>query len=199
MRRLKISDRNKLWFTSDTHFGHSNVIKYSNRPFKTAQEMDESMIKSWNNSVSADDDIVILGDFSFHDKHKTEEILKQLNGIKHFVWGNHDKVIEKNYYLQKYFTSVNDMLKIKVDDEYRNSGVQEIICCHYAMSVWDKSHYTSWNLFGHSHGSFVPHKDSRQLDVGVDCWNWAPVSYNTLREIMKEKLGTFVDHHTGER
>jgi calcineurin-like phosphoesterase family protein len=85
----------KYYFTSDTHFGHTNILKYDNRPFNNIKEHDDVLIKNWNEIITNEDDIYFLGDFSFMRKEIAELIMKQLNGIKFFIKGNHDK---KRYY-----------------------------------------------------------------------------------------------------
>ena len=80
----------QVFFISDTHFGHGNVIKYSKRPFSCADEMDEAMIAAWNAVVKPGDRIYHLGDFSFHRPEKGQKILSRLSGQKFLLAGNHD-------------------------------------------------------------------------------------------------------------
>lgn len=81
-----------IYLIGDTHFGHTNIIKYCNRPFINSYEMDEQIIKNWNNTVTKDDTIYHLGDFCFkYDKLKTTELIARLNGHKILIKGNHDK------------------------------------------------------------------------------------------------------------
>ena len=80
----------KTWLISDTHFGHKVICDYENRPFKSVKEMDESLIANWNNTVSKQDTIYVLGDFSFHGADETQNITKRLTGNKILVMGNHD-------------------------------------------------------------------------------------------------------------
>jgi hypothetical protein len=80
----------KTWFTADTHFGHSNIIRHCTRPFGTVEEMDASLIATWNAVVRKDDDIWHLGDFAYRAAKAPADYLRRLNGRKHFVWGNHD-------------------------------------------------------------------------------------------------------------
>ena len=86
----------KTFFIGDTHFGHHNIMRHDGRPFKTVEEMDEYMIKVWNERVSPNDEVYILGDFSWYKKEKTDEILARLNGKKYLVKGNHDKFNRNN-------------------------------------------------------------------------------------------------------
>ena len=87
------------------------------------------------------------------------------------------------------------MHTIKVPDESAPGGVQRIVLCHYALRVWDKSHYGTWALYGHSHGTLPDNPHARAIDVGVDCHDFAPVSYERVREIMAAKTFVPVDHH----
>ena len=86
--------KTNIFFTSDTHFGHEAIIKFCNRPFKDAHEMDEVMINNWNNKVGPDDLIFHLGDFAFGGSELWNSILPKLNGHKVLIISNHDR---KNY------------------------------------------------------------------------------------------------------
>jgi calcineurin-like phosphoesterase family protein len=81
----------KEWFIADTHFGHYKVLEYENRPFSSIEEMDEALIRNWNNVVGRTDKVYMLGDFSFHNTDTTKRILSQLKGYKILIKGNHDK------------------------------------------------------------------------------------------------------------
>ena len=79
-----------VFFTADPHFGHTNIIRYENRPFASAEEMDQELIRRWNETVSPEDTVYLLGDFSFYGKEKSTEILSALQGHIRLVMGNHD-------------------------------------------------------------------------------------------------------------
>ena len=152
-----------IHFTSDTHFGHANVIKYSNRPFSDAASMDEALILNWNAVVAPTDTVWHLGDFGFTKHQELETILRRLNGTKHLVFGNHDKTIRKqrNSFLGPgLFASIQDYAEIKAEGLH-------LVLFHYGGRVWNKSHHGSIMLYGHSHGSLPPH--GKSVDVGVDC------------------------------
>lgn len=87
----------KFFIISDTHFGHENVIKYCNRPFANAKEMDEAMIKNWNEVVSNKDTVIHLGDFGLGSKEYIKSILQRLNGRKILIKGNHDNWTDEWY------------------------------------------------------------------------------------------------------
>jgi len=172
------------WFTSDTHFGHANIIKYSDRPFSSVEEMDRALIDRWNAKVGQEDVVCFLGDFCFSDIIRGQRYLDRLNGIKHLIVGNHDKPA----------VQLKGWASIKNLDEIRIEG-QTIVLCHYAMRVWNKSHHGSWHLYGHSHGSLPDDPNSLSFDVGVDCHNFEPLNMDDIRRIMKKKTWKPIDHH----
>lgn len=177
----------KTWFTAANHFGHKRIIEFAKRPFNSVQQMDEHMIYLWNCKVAFSDTVIHVGDFAFADH---EWYLSRLNGQKRLILGNHDHSKRWKPALTKnLWATVDDMLTVTVDDT-------SIVCCHYGMHVWNRSHYGALHFYGHSHGNLPG--DSQSTDVGVDCWDFRPVS---LKEI-KERLATLpqrraVDHHVG--
>jgi calcineurin-like phosphoesterase family protein len=183
----------QTFFTSDTHFGHANVIRYAHRPFRDREEMDAAMVRNWNAVVKPGDRIYHLGDFSFARPPRTAEILDLLQGEIHLVRGNHDKGLTPA--LEKRFAWVKDCYTLKVEDPEADGGVQRIVLFHYAMRVWDQSHRGAWHLYGHSHGSLPDDPASRSFDIGVDCHGFAPVPYARVKEIIAAKRWEPVDHH----
>lgn len=177
-----------VWFTSDTHFGHANVIGYSNRPFKDIEEMDELLIKNWNDLVRAGDRVYHCGDFALCDSDRATKIASRLMGRKYIVWGNHDKRLRDVDVFCGQFVTCKDLGEVNVDG-------QKIILSHYAFLVWNQSHRGSWNLHGHSHGSLPDDPNSLRLDVGVDSWDQRPVSFEEIRKAMAKKTYKPVDHH----
>lgn len=175
------------WFTSDTHFGHKNIIKYSNRPFETKEEMDFKMIENWNKRVGRADTVYHLGDFCFANEQEGQSILDRLNGKKHLIIGNHDKAGTR----LKGWESISHYKEVSIDGQF-------IILCHYAMRVWNKSHHGSWMLYGHSHGSLPDDPNALSFDVGVDCHNYQPINMDEIRRIMKKKTWKPIDHHGRE-
>lgn len=165
------------WFTGDTHFGHTNIIKYANRPFSTVEEMDEVLIENWNKKVGIHDVVYHLGDFSMKDPGL---YIKRLHGKIILILGNHDYKRIKP--LRRYINDIREMSTIQV-------GGEDITLCHYAMRVWNKSHFNTWHLYGHSHGKLPP--VGKSLDVGVDVMNYAPVNLETLKDIMEERPDNF--------
>lgn len=160
-----------FWFTSDQHFGHSNILKYCNRPFENVFQMNECIIENHNDLVRKNDYVFHLGDFCFHTPI---QYLKKLNGKHFLIRGNHDA-----HSGLEPFEWVNDtyILKNVVPDF-------SLFLSHYAHRVWPHSHYGTGHLFGHSHGKLEPY--GRSFDVGVDTNNFKPYS---LEEIL-DKMAT---------
>lgn len=186
----------KIFFTADPHFFHNNIIQYCNRPFKDRDEMNEALIANWNSVVTDNDQIYILGDFSFTGTEGTEKVLVRLNGKKFLIRGNHDheKVISK---VAQYFVWIKDVYMLTVQDQnpyapeqamsvYPNKN-QMIWLSHYAHKVWPQQHYGVWHLFGHSHGLNPDDPKTMSMDVGVDCTNYAPISYEDIKKKMALK------------
>ncbi|MDP3769028.1 MAG: metallophosphoesterase family protein, partial [Dehalococcoidia bacterium] len=168
-----------IYFTGDTHFGHAKVIQYASRPFVDAGEMDAEMVRRWNALVQPEDTVYHVGDVSLCKRARTLDLLAQLRGHKHLIFGNHDKAFRKDQAFLAHFESARDFAEIKAPD-----GMRRIVLCHYALRVWNKSHYGAWHLYGHSHGSLDDDKHALSLDVGVDCWAFAPVSYDAIKTRM---------------
>jgi len=160
-----------IWFTSDLHLGHLKIIEYSNRPFSSVEEMDNKIIDNWNSIISQNDTVYHLGDFCFNNRQKYNQ---RLNGNIIFIKGSHDKGTTHPYLI---IIEPKNLL-----DEYGNQ--RTIVLCHYAMRSWPLSHYASWHLFGHHHGKLEPYGLS--FDVGIDCWNYFPISLDTVESKMKE-------------
>jgi calcineurin-like phosphoesterase family protein len=171
--------KTNIFFTSDTHFFHKNIIQYSNRPFTYIEEMNETIITKWNAKIKSTDTVYFIGDFAFADKEKTKSILERLNGNIHLCRGNHDKPLNA---LHHYFSSVFDLSTILIPDDDVPSGKQPIVLCHYPLLTWDRQQYGSWMLHGHCHASLPFNKTLKRVDIGVDNWNYFPVSYNELKE-----------------
>ena len=156
------------FFTADEHYGHGNIIRYCRRPFLTASEMDEDLIRRHNEVVGAEDIVVHAGDFALGSPSKAQAYAGRLKGRHIFLRGSHDRwLLEPS--MQIWECSIEG---------------QQVVVCHYAMRVWPRSHYGSWQLFGHSHGKLPP--IGKQWDVGVDNNDFYPLSFDRIREIMKD-------------
>jgi calcineurin-like phosphoesterase family protein len=178
---------NNIFFTSDTHFYHGNCIKYCNRPFKDVDEMNETLIDNWNKTINKRDIVYFLGDFSFSNKENTIKIIERLNGQVNFIRGNHDKVL-KNI---KSINILHDILNLKK---------LKIVLCHYPLLTWEGSGRDWIHLHGHCHGNLQPkfNINSKRYDVGVDCNNYLPISYDDIKIKMDKIEYIPVDHHKPE-
>jgi len=148
-----------IWFTGDTHFNHKFMSKM--RGFSDINEMNKSIINKWNEQVSRRDIVYHLGDFGFGKEKEIAEIRNKLKGKIILILGNHDY---KNHIdrFSDIFTKIYDLKTIKYNHK-------KIILCHYAMRVWDSSHYNSYHLYGHSHGELESW--GKSFDVGWDNWH----------------------------
>lgn len=164
-----------IWMTGDWHLNHANIMKYCNRPFLSVDKMDHTIIENFFGTVNEKDTVYFLGDLIFGEFagffSKFGPMLKKMNA--HFIIGNHDS--HMGMAPITCFRSMKDINTINING-------QTIVLCHYAMRTWRNSCHGSWQLFGHSHGTLKP--VGKQLDVGVDCWNFKPVSIDQIRERM---------------
>lgn len=190
-----------IFFTSDTHFFHKNVIEYCNRPYKSIEEMNEQLIKNWNSKITDADEVYHLGDFAFCGREKFINVLNQLRGIKYWVRGNHDKDLVKKPEVQGFFQWIKPLTNIRIKRVFEHEGSflefdQKIVLCHFPILSWEGMSNGSWHLHGHSHGSLPPDRNKR-MDVGVDanpagCY---PFSIVDVEEYMASKNFNPVDHH----
>ncbi|MGO4706979.1 metallophosphoesterase family protein [Microvirga sp. 2MCAF38] len=159
-----------VFFTSDTHFGDPRVLTKDHRPFRTVAEHDEALIALWNEAVSDKDTIWHLGDFALHvTVERIVELLARLHGEKHLITGNNDG---PDTVAAKGWKSVQAYAELHLEDK-------DLVLCHYAFRTW-KNNAKGWiDLHGHSHGR-LSHQ-TRQYDVGVDVWDYRPVTLETLR------------------
>lgn len=173
-----------IWFTSDTHFSHNNIIRYCNRPFSNVEEMDKALINNWNNKVKQNDDVYHLGDIIFsRDKNKTYEFLKKLNGRKHIIWGNHDK--HKSVVIESGFIDCGQLHEMVIPLG-GNNEIQKVVLCHYPLASWNGAYHGVIHLHGHCHGTLPCDKTLLRMDVGVDCCGYSPVNYEDIRHYLSE-------------
>ena len=183
----------KFFFTSDTHFQHTNIIKYCKRPFKTVEENDEELIRRWNEKVPEDGIVFHLGDVGFGHPQIINDILKQLHGKIYLVIGNHDWRRVTTQYAWR-FELMTQQINMKI-------GKRHIILNHYPMLAFSgawRGVDATYQLFGHVHTS--PYTDegldqarmkmlfTSQYDVGVDNNNFTPVSWKEVDQIINNQM-----------
>lgn len=166
-----------IFFTSDLHLNHNNILKYEQRPYHNVDEMNKDYINKWNAKVSPEDTVYVLGDFCFTKRTSdTEEFLSKLNGHKILIKGNHD---HSSVYKAKGWDRIYDYYELEIDNT--------LVCLfHYPIAVWNCKHHDSIHLFGHIHSNKADHHPmtydlGRAYNVGVDIFG-EPV---TLEEILK--------------
>lgn len=168
------------YYTSDLHFCHANIIKYEDRPFNSANEMDDYLIYKWNNRVKKNDEVFVLGDFAFCDGNKANELLDKLNGKKYLITGNHDSFLKDKIFNKSKFEWIRDYAKI-------NDDGNKVIMFHYPIAVWDCQHHGSIHLYGHVHSNKDNHHPlllelgDNAINVGVDVNDYEP---KTLKELI---------------
>jgi len=170
-----------IFFTSDHHFGHKGVIKHSNRPFQSVEEMNEIMIQRWNKKVKRNDIVYHLGDIGLTSSNKLIPIIDRLNGLIHLIKGNHDNF---NQDCASRLEWIKDYYELKLPDPDSTNN-QLLVLMHYPLMTWKGKYSGSYHLFGHSHGKLKGFNKKNSLDVGVDCHDFYPISYEEVRGIMR--------------
>jgi calcineurin-like phosphoesterase family protein len=186
-------DAEKMFFTSDTHFQHENIIKYCKRPFSNVEENDEEIIRRWNEKVPEDGIVFHLGDVAFGDPDKVDKILERLNGTIYLVIGNHDwrRIVSQHAWR---FEKMTQQINMKI-------GKRHVILNHYPMLAFSgawRGEDATYQLFGHVHTS--PYTDegldqqrmkylfTSQYDVGVDNNDFTPVSWKEVDQIINNQM-----------
>jgi calcineurin-like phosphoesterase family protein len=202
------------YFTSDTHFGHKNIVRGTTtwefdpkegagvqklRDFDTLEEHNAALVKSINALVKYDDELWHLGDWSFGGHENIRKFRDQLNCRNiHLVFGNHDQHIEPiNSPYRGCFSSCQyyKELSFKIDSKKTGQyGKTKIVLFHYAIESFNKQHHGAIHLHGHSHGS-LPDRGGKRMDVGVDTNNLYPYHLDEILDFMKNRSIKFVDHH----
>ena len=159
-----------IWFTGDHHLSHANIIKYCDRPFEDIKEMNEELIRRYNEVVSSEDTVYFLGDVSFQPPERISHLIQSMHGTKHLILGNHD---HKRWRGWRGWQTVDKLKDIRI-------GEDSIVLCHYPMAQWNKKHHGSIHLHGHSHGKYQG--EGLICDVGVDCWDYYPVNLQEIKE-----------------
>lgn len=183
---------NNIFWTSDTHWSHNNIIKYCKRPFSSVEEMNETLIKNWNSVVKSEDIVFHLGDFMFGNVNRFWDFRSRLNGKIYLIHGNHDYELMDKGNIEGGFEMVVPQMKIVVDG-------QKIYLNHFPMLTFDGIYKEKpcWQLFGHVHSSPIavsPDIDRlkyllpTQYDVGVDNNNYTPISFEQVKEIINKQL-----------
>ena len=189
------------WFTSDTHYGHTNIVRGTSkweslercRDFDTVEEHNNILVQNINRVVKQNDILWHMGDWSFAGKPKILEFFNRINCNNiHLILGNHDHHIAKKGTPEaNLFLTVDNLLERKICG-------QTMVLCHYSMRTWHKGHHGSWMLYGHSHGTLPPYGQKmrgnrekelfKTMDVGIDTHKeFRPYHIDELRAIMDKR------------
>jgi calcineurin-like phosphoesterase family protein len=153
-----------IYLTGCTHFGHYNIIRLANRPFKSLEEMDEVLIENWNKTVKPGDTIIHHGDFSYKGGKSPEDYLRKLNGNIIRIRGNHD---QKNWGYADY--------------EFNHKDTK-IVCYHYPIEEWNGYFRGAIHTHCHTHKPTLKSAE-RRFNVTVEACNYKPISIDELMEM----------------
>jgi calcineurin-like phosphoesterase family protein len=191
-KKYQFQSSKNIYFISDPHFGHANIIKYCDRPFKSVEEMNAKLIENWNNRVKPNDIIFILGDIAFGGAGVFEEIVPKLNGQKYLVLGNHDyKNVRERY--REWFVDVAPKMFISIDGQPIILNHEPLLCFGGQMNN------RTWHFFGHVHTSKTESQGSdyklvrtmctpSMYDVGADFNDFTPIKWQEVRDIVLRQI-----------
>lgn len=180
-----------IFFSSDHHFHHKRIREFcpKTRVSISVQDMNEKLIAAHNATVGPRHEVYFLGDLSFGTEDETLKIVRRLNGQKHLILGNHDKVIRNSREIQSEFESVQEYKVVRFNKE-------KFILCHFPFRQWDSMHHGSIHLYGHCHGNIENAPHGRSMDVGIDARAWGdmkPWSVDEVLRVMKNRQ--ILEHH----
>jgi calcineurin-like phosphoesterase family protein len=203
------------FITSDIHFGHKNILKYNpatRGQYASADDMNIRFIDNFNNQVTENDHTYILGDIGFCKPEQTMEFLKQMNGLKTIIHGNHDVPHPGSKHPED---SLTGSMVFQNPEQRRLAGIIEdtpykvishmvdgarygIILFHFRIASWDGAHHGSIHFYGHEHGN-GPVIDARCMDIGVDTNNMNPYLLDSAVRLVCKKDKVVSGHHDGTR
>jgi calcineurin-like phosphoesterase family protein len=211
--RITLEKGQQLFFTSDTHYAHSNICSATTkwdgasnltREFNSLDHMNDTLVNNINNMVGEDDILIHLGDFSFGGFEKIQEFRDRIvcKNI-HLVLGNHDDHISRNKEnVQRLFSSIQDYLKLDIRRPINKQTVEKFsfVCMHFPIISWDNMNQGVMHLFGHVHLPLnLRIMEGRAMDIGVDGNNLEPISLDEVVKILKDrpirKSSLPSDHH----
>ena len=177
-----------IYYIADIHFKDQVIFEKCKRPFKSLDEMEEAIISNWNNRVTDDDVVYILGDLGINEE--AIEVYRKLKGQKHLIVGNHDIP------LMEYIAKSNIFLSFKAMD-FITDGDKKVFLCHYPLMDWWNYNYGSYLVYGHIHNKDIAngleyekikeyYEDKFAFNCGVDVIGFTP---RTLEELVEIKEG----------
>ncbi len=180
------------FYISDTHFGHKNIVKHDansgGRAFESVEEHDNLIIQNWNKVVTPQDNVYILGDFSWLKPLETKAIIKSLNGAKFLIKGNHDRWA-KDGACKKLFQGIYDYKTI-------TDGDKAVVMSHYPMLFYQGQHRGAIHLYGHTHNTREEklfqdacNKIKETTDIPVNCYNVGCMLWDHTPRTLEEIIG----------
>ncbi len=168
----------KIFVTSDTFFGRSNIIEIANRPFANVEEMNKVLIENWNSVVGENDLVYHLGNFAWTPAI-ADEVLKELNGDIKFILGEYDASIQEVY---EYYEGI-DIIENEIVKDYEN----KIVLCHWPLEAWPGKD----NGIYHFHGNSLKDLKTdltkmKRVNVCCDNWNYVPQQIKVLFDIFED-------------
>jgi calcineurin-like phosphoesterase family protein len=160
------------FFISDMHFGHERMLTYENRPFNSLAELDETLIKNWNNKIKKQYHVYVLGDVSLYHKEKTKEIINQLNGYKILIMGNHDRHRSTKCWKDIGFQEVSKY-PILFQDKF-------LLSHEPRYEIGDTNLY--YNIHGHLHSHGSLYRPEIFYNVCVERNNYRPVDFDVIKK-----------------
>lgn len=161
-----------IFFTSDHHFWHNNIIRYCKRPYNDVEEMNSDFIYKWNSKITKNDIVYHLGDFAFNIPWRIRDLLRILNGSKKIlIKGNHDKYSKKSAVEVVGWTEVHGQLQFE----------------EFMLSHRPNYGYKTKLLCGHVHQYWKFNDQGNILNVGVDIWNGYPLELEEIRKIYEQR------------
>lgn len=215
--KLSLLPGQKLWFTSDTHYNHSNICSattnwnvvpddYRTRDFKSLDSMNDALVNNINSLVGENDILIHLGDWSFGGFESIAEFRNRIvcKNI-HLVLGNHDQhILNNKNNIRELFSSVHQYLYLTVTlpQASKNQKIEKhnFVCMHYPIASWQNLNQGTVHLHGHTH---LPPKHrvhkGKAIDVGVDGNVLDPISLQEILSLVKNNpmtsLSLPLDHH----
>lgn len=190
---------NKIWFSSDLHFDHGNILKFQpdSRPYANIDDMNESAIANHNAVVDPDDTVYILGDTAFCNAEKASRFLRRMNGKKHLIIGNHDRKLLKSKDFVQCFDLIRDYAVVDIK---HNGKKLKYVLFHFPIYEWERCHHHARHLYGHVHGKHMPGMIGKSYDVGMDSPHldgtfMRPFSVDEIEYILKDR--PIIQHGSG--
>ena len=206
---MKYKMKRNIFFYSDPHFGHENIIHYCKRPYKNSIEMEKDFIKKYNYLVQPNDITYWLGDIGFCGYDRLKGIISQMNGIKVLILGNHDKygittyynlgfsavlnaasinlgqeIVDLNHYPKRFFREFLSIAWLYIRKmRIKRRTIKQVV--QVIQREWKryKKPTNRWNICGHVHEKWKVR--GKNINVGVDSWDYTPVRFDKILNIVK--------------